>query len=100
MEAVLNWAKKQELPVILLGSSYSAALVFRVAADPVLEAVLAFSPGEYLGGDAAVAAAARKVKAPIFVTSASDAGEIAAAKAILDASPATAGKQHTGQEGP
>lgn len=94
LEAALTWAKKQGLPVILWGSSYSAALVFRVAADPAVDAVLAFSPGEYLGDGAPVATAARKLKAPIFVTSASDAGEIAAAKAILDASPATAKKQH------
>ena len=92
--AALAWGKKQGTPVILWGSSYSAALVFGIAADPAVKAVLAFSPGEYLGDDAPVAAAARQIKAPIFVTSASDVGEILAANAILAASPATTKQQH------
>lgn len=99
LQAALTWAKGQGAPVILWGSSYSAALVFRVATDPTVKAVLAFSPGEYLGDGAPVGAAARKVKTPIFVTSASDAGEIAAAKAILAASPATAKQQYVSANG-
>ena len=99
LEAALAWGKRQGAPVILWGSSYSAALVFRVAADPAVKAVLAFSPGEYLGDGAPVAAAARRVKAPTFVTSASDPGEIAAAKTILAASPATTKRQHVPAQG-
>ena len=99
LEAALAWGKEQGAPVILWGSSYSAALVFRVAADPAVKAVLAFSPGEYLGDGAPVAAAAGRVEVPTFVTSASDPGEIAAAKAILAASPATAKEQHVPVKG-
>jgi dienelactone hydrolase len=91
LEAALAWAKANgQGKVILWGSSYSAALVFLVAAKHPQEiaAVLAFSPGEYLSEPGAVRRAAAAVTAPIFVTSAKDAGEIAAAKAILDASPA------------
>ena len=76
-------------PVIVWGSSYSAALVFVLAAKHKGEVagILAFSPGEYLSGTG-VRAAAAAVDVPVFVSSASDAGEIAAAKAILAASPA------------
>lgn len=90
LEATLAYAKTTapEKPVIVWGSSYSAALVFLLAAKHPhdLAAVMAFSPGEYL--DASVAGASQKVVVPVFVTSASDQNEIAAAKAILDASPA------------
>lgn len=89
LEAAVRWGEAQKLPVILWGSSYSAALVFLVAADhPGLKAVLAFSPGEYLDHGNLVKQAAAKVRVPVYVTSASDPEEIAAAKAILAASPA------------
>lgn len=90
LEAALAHARASApgRPIIVWGSSYSAALVFplaqRFAAD--ISAVLAFSPGEYLQASS-VAEAARGVKVPIFVTSSSDEGEIAAARAILAASP-------------
>ena len=48
----------------------------------------AFSPGEYLG-TASVTGAAKQLKMPIFVTSASNSAEIAEARAILAASPGT-----------
>ena len=88
--AALDWARGKRLPIILWGSSYSAALVFVVAAeDPgTVRALLAFSPGEYLGPGASVRAAAAKVHVPIFVTTAQNHGEIAAAKSILAAAPA------------
>ena len=89
LEAAVHWGEAQKLPVILWGSSYSAALVFLVAADhPELKAVLAFSPGEYLDHKDMVKQAAAKVRMPVYVTSASDPEEIAPAKAILAASPA------------
>lgn len=74
--------------IVVWGSSYSAALVFLLAErfGKEVSAVLAFSPGEYLQRSS-VAAAAVHVNVPIFVTSASDDGEIDAAKAILAASP-------------
>jgi alpha-beta hydrolase superfamily lysophospholipase len=57
--AALDWAVPQHLPVVLWGSSYSAALVFEVAAEHAdrVSAVIAFSPGEYLRKSGAVAAA-------------------------------------------
>ena len=87
LEAAFAWASKRDKPVILWGSSYSAALVFRVAAAHPghIAAVLAFSPGEYLENPPSVATSAARVTVPVFVTSASDAGEIAAARAITAA---------------
>jgi dienelactone hydrolase len=91
LEGALQWAKSsaQTGPIILWGSSYSAALVFLLAANHrgEVNAILAFSPGEYLGGSSTVRKAAAQVSIPIFVTSAKDPKEIAAAKSILDASP-------------
>ncbi len=87
--AALAWAADKHLPVILWGSSYSASLVFLVAADNPgkVAAVMAFSPGEYLGSGSTVRNAAARVYVPIFVTSAQDSGEIAAARSILGAAP-------------
>jgi dienelactone hydrolase len=87
--AALDWATPQHFPVVLWGSSYSAALVFEVAAEHAKEvsAVMAFSPGEYLKNGGAVARASAQVHQPIYVTSASDADEIGSARAILAASP-------------
>ncbi len=89
LEAAVRWGEAQKLPVILWGSSYSASLVFLVAADhPELKAVLAFSPGEYFDNKNMVKQAAAKVRVPVYVTSASDQEEVDAAKSILAASPA------------
>lgn len=89
LQAALDWAKPKGVPVIIWGSSYSSALVFLVAAEnpDAVKGVLAFSPGEYLGAPNLVKDAAARVTAPVFVTSAKDADEIAAAKAILGAVP-------------
>jgi dienelactone hydrolase len=93
LEAAVAWAKSSGHtgPVLVWGSSYSAALVFLLAAKHPHEigAVLAFSPGEYLNGPPSVASAAAQLSVPIFVTSAKDSGEIAAAKEILDAAHST-----------
>jgi dienelactone hydrolase len=101
LEAALAWAKDKKLPVLLWGSSYSAALVFLVAAEHRGEVagVLAFSPGEYLGKEEVVKAAAAKVSAPVFVTSAKDEKEIAAARAIEEAVPASEKTQFVPQKG-
>ena len=91
LEAALQWAKSsgETGPIIVWGSSYSAALVFLIAANHRREvkAILAFSPGEYLRGPSTVRKAAAQVSIPIFVTSAKDPKEIAVAKSIFDASP-------------
>jgi dienelactone hydrolase len=75
--------------VILWGSSYSASLVFPLAAAHPKEvaAVMAFSPGEYFENKSKFQDAAASVTVPIFVTSAASAEEVGEAKAILGASP-------------
>lgn len=87
--AALAWARSRNLPVILWGSSYSAALVFEVAAahPEGIAAVLSFSPGEYLGGGDPVAQAAAGVRAPLYVTSSPDPGEVSAARSLVGAAP-------------
>jgi dienelactone hydrolase len=101
LETALDWATAKHLPVVLWGSSYSAALVFEVAAEHPQEvsAVMAFSPGEYLEDMGAIARAAAQVHAPIYVTSSPDADEVSAAKAILAASPARSKTQYVPQFG-
>ena len=101
LEAALDWATAKHLPVVLWGSSYSASLVFEVAAEHAKEvsAVMAFSPGEYFDDMKAVARAAAKVRVPIYVTSAPDAGEVSDARAILAASPARSKTQYVPQVG-
>jgi len=91
LDAAFAWSLSQKLPIILWGSSYSAALAFPLAAEHPgqVKALLAFSPGEYLDDKGAVAGAAAKVTAPIFVTSAQDGHEEDAARTILAASPST-----------
>jgi dienelactone hydrolase len=75
--------------VVVWGSSYSASLVFRLAAERPTEvfAVMAFSPGEYFKkkGPAYIQEFAKKVTQPVFVTSSKD--ERGMSKAISDASP-------------
>lgn len=95
LEAALAWAQAKKLPLILWGSSYSASLAFLVAADhpKQVAAVLAFSPDEYFDGKPGVRDAAAKLTIPVFVTSAQDPKEIAAAKALIDAVPGTAKRQ-------
>lgn len=95
LQAALDWAKPQGKPVLLWGSSYSSALVFLVAAENpgVVTGLLSFSPGEYLGQPDLVRRNAAKLVIPVFVTSAKDSGEIAAAKAIVNAVPGTGNVQ-------
>lgn len=86
LEAAMAWAAGQGLPVALWGSSYSAALVFPLAAanPDAVKALLAFSPGEYLEGDA-TSRAARRLTMPLFVSSATSLNEVAYAQPIFDA---------------
>jgi dienelactone hydrolase len=89
LEAALAWAKAEArgAPVVVWGSSYSAALVFLLAAAHPndVAAVVAFSPGEYLARKGAVRAAAAKVTVPVYIDQASSADEVASSKAILKA---------------
>jgi len=83
MEAALAYAREHfpEAPVLVVGSSYSSALVFHLAADHPddVTAVMSFSPGEYFErfGKPAdwIAAAAANVQCPVFITSAKDEAE-------------------------
>jgi dienelactone hydrolase len=87
LAAALAWGKAAAAgaPVLIWGSSYSAALVFLLAAQNpgAISGVLAFSPGEYLSRKDAVRLAAQKVLVPVFITQAGDREEIDAARDIL-----------------
>lgn len=72
MEAAVDHAHtlNNHQPVILLGSSYSASLALLMATtNPKVEAVIAFSPGEYLKG-VIVAEGIRGLSKPVFATGA------------------------------
>ena len=89
LQAAVDWASAQNVPLIVWGSSYSAALVFPIAAKNSfkVKGVLAFSPGEYFADKHLVEAAAARLTVPVYLTSAPDAEEVAAAKAVSDALP-------------
>ncbi len=87
MEAALAWAKENArgAPIIVWGSSYSAALVFVLAANHPADVsgLVAFSPGEYFGDEHKVGTAAKNVRVPVYIDQASDPEEIAQSAAIL-----------------
>lgn len=90
LEAALAWAhaKDPRRKVILWGSSYSASLVFVVAAKHPAEVagVLAFSPGEYFPDHPTlIEDAAKKIHVPVFITSENSADAVANATKIFDA---------------
>lgn len=91
LEAALAWAvdRGRTGPILIWGSSYSAALVFRLAADypDKVAGVLSFSPGEYLGGPATVRVHAKELAVPVFVAAAPG-SEAPAAALIADAARA------------
>jgi dienelactone hydrolase len=103
MEAALVWAEKNhpQSPIFVWGSSYSAALVFLLAAKHPKEiaAVIAFSPSEYLTDKNAVHHAAAKIRVPVFIDSAADKQEIAAARSIYDAVPSKQKSQYVPRAG-
>lgn len=78
MIAALRYAKANhpDSKIIIWGSSYSAALVLKIAGGNTksIDGVIAFSPGEYfssLGKSKTwIRDAAAKIKAPVFITSA------------------------------
>lgn len=79
LEAALAWGRDNArgAPVIVWGSSYSAALVFLLAAKypNAIAGVLAFSPDEYLARKRAVRDAAAKLQVPVYITQATTRGE-------------------------
>ena len=61
--------KMKNEKVILVGSSYSASLVLKVAAErPEVKAVAAFSPGEYFGKKMHLADKIKGLSLPTFIT--------------------------------
>ncbi len=101
MEAAVGWAAaRHPREIIVWGSSYSAALVFLVAAhDARVEAVVAFSPGEYFDDKHLVRRAAAMLRIPIFADSAASTDEIAQARAILETSPSARKTQYLPRRG-
>lgn len=68
-------AKARELGaahVGVVGSSYSAALVLKLAGDDpgFADAIVAFSPGEYFGKADFVRSSAARISQPVFITAA------------------------------
>lgn len=79
IEAALKYARDlvgEKTKVFAWGSSYSAALVLKVAGDNpgLVNAVLAFSPGEYFKKSGKskdwIQQSAKKIYTPVFITSA------------------------------
>ena len=89
LQAALDWAQQQKLPIVLWGSSYSSALIFPLAADDPqgIVALLAFSPGDYFDGDPPVRDAAAKLTVPAFVASTNSKEETDYADPIMAALP-------------
>ncbi|MDB5045227.1 MAG: hypothetical protein JWQ08_1277, partial [Deinococcus sp.] len=87
MEGALEWAHARwRGPVLVWGSSYTAGLVFVLAArhPAQVAGVLAFSPAEYVQEQSGlVRGAATHIRVPTYVTSTP--GEAAAAIAIFQA---------------
>jgi dienelactone hydrolase len=89
LQAALDWAQQQKLPIILWGSSYSSSLIFPLAAsDPRgIIALLSFSPGEYFDDKHLIGTAAAKVTVPVFVASTNAKDETSEADPIMAALP-------------
>ncbi|MBI3509236.1 MAG: dienelactone hydrolase family protein [Bacteroidetes bacterium] len=85
--AAINYLYEQtKKPVILVGSSYSAGLVLKIATvNPLVKAVLAFSPGEYYGDKLNLAKTVSTLDKPVFITCSHD--EIPDVRKIYDAIP-------------
>ena len=101
LEAALAWAKggARGAPIVVWGSSYSASLVFLLAAAHPgdVAGVVAYSPDEYLARKSAVRDAARKVTVPVFIDQASLPEEVAAGKRILAAVKSADKQQFVGK---
>ena len=96
LEAAFTWARKENpsRKIIVWGSSYSASLVFLLAAKHPGEiaGLLSFSPGEYFENKHLVRDAAAKLNIPVFVDSANNDDEEQRARAIFDFVPDTKDK--------
>jgi len=93
LQAALDWAQAQHLPIILWGSSYSSALIFPLAADHPqgIIALLSFSPGEYFDSDKQmIRRSAAKVTVPVFIASTNSKEETGEADPVMAALPKSA----------
>ncbi len=109
MQSALDYSRDslKATRVIIWGSSYSSALVFVIAArNPgKINAVLAFSPGEYFTrfgkSDHFIRDHAAKIKVPVFITSARSEKENweSIYKALPDARKMSFRPQTSGQHG-
>lgn len=91
LEAALAWAKGPGAAkrIVVVGSSYSASLVFLLAAKypSDIAGIMAYSPGaNYIDNSGAVVKAAGALKMPVFVASLRS--ELSDAQPIYDALPA------------
>jgi alpha-beta hydrolase superfamily lysophospholipase len=102
LEAALAYAKLKHPggKILVWGSSYSASLVFLLAAGHPsdIAAVLSFSPGEYFDG-VSVAASAARVHVPVFIDTAASAEERSAAAGIYAAVPSAMKQQYRARHG-
>ena len=93
LDATLAWAKANhpKSKIVVWGSSYSAALVFLLAAHHPgqISALLSFSPGEYLATPSMVGDAAAKVTIPVYITCSMDKTEQRNARHIFTAVAST-----------
>lgn len=89
MKAALQLAKANLTTgkVIVWGSSYSSALVFRLANEVNVDGLLSFAPGEYFHTKRYIQNFAKDIDVPVFVTSAKN--EYMKWKFIFDAIPST-----------
>ncbi|HSH52458.1 MAG TPA: dienelactone hydrolase family protein [Bacteroidales bacterium] len=71
IEAAIKWVKQRsENPVVLFGSSFSASLSLLMAKDnPDINAVIAFSPGEFFGPEINIKTEIKNLQKPVFVAS-------------------------------
>lgn len=61
---------KYQKPIIILGSSYSASLALKIAAEnPKIMAAVAFSPGEYFTNKNFIGSSIKTLLKPVFITS-------------------------------
>lgn len=96
MIAAIKWSQKNypKAKLILWGSSYSSSLALRIVGEnpDLVSGVMAFSPGEYFGGegrsDRWIEESTSKIKLPVFI--ASSKAEAPKWKGIFDAVPAQA----------
>lgn len=91
LEGALKWAHSQGKysRVVVAGSSYSASLAFRLSTEHEgVHAILAFSPGEYIGAPGTVERWAKAWRGPLFVSASPEEAE-GDAKRLFEASART-----------